>query len=396
MITLIYNETRKLLSRKKTIVIFIAFTLLVGFIMFASYKNDQMRKKYNSPEYRTHMLQQSLDNLKKMNNDPKIGEQDKKQIELDIIRTEKELKDLKENPQPKEIDWKADLNKRIEESEKIINEPGAYDGDKERVKLEIDKYKYLLNNNIKYDEDNLNAFNFLNMLFSVLGAVFLAVGVMIFTGDMVSGEYTPPTMKFLITQPVSRGKVLFSKFISVVITSIILIMSVELVAYLLMGLIFGFGNPNYPMFVGTRYQFDLSKVINGENPLKVIAGSTYIIARWQFIIRALLLQVLFIIAAASVAFLLSTVLKSSMVSTSLSIVIVIVLAIFQELPYVKKAAPYIFTTYGNPFVIMQGNLPISFHSPIFTTSLSVIVLVVWSMVCYLISHLIFVKRDILI
>jgi ABC-2 type transport system permease protein len=396
MVSLIYNETRKLLTRKKTLVVFIAFILLVGFMMFASYKEDQTRKKYSSPEFRIQNMEQSLEYLNKMKDDPKILEQDKKHFIEEIERTEKELKELKENPNPKETDWKKELNQRIQSSEAILKEAGMPESEKERIKLEIEQFRYLLDNNIKYDENNLNAFNFLKMLFEILGIVFLAVGVMMFTGDVVSGEYTPPTMKFLITQPVSRAKVLFSKFLAVVLTSVILILAVEIIAYVLMGIMFGFGDTNYPMFVGTRYEYDLTKVVNEGHPFKTIVGSTYMISRTSFIIRGFLIQILFIIAAASFAFLLSTVLKSSMVSISLSIVTVIVLAILQNLPYVSKAAPYLFTTYGNSFSLMQGQLPLNFQNPVFTTNLGIGVLAGWSIACYLAAHAVFVRRDILI
>lgn len=43
----------------------------------------------------------------------------------------------------------------------------------------------------------------------------------------------------LITQPISRAKVLFSKYISVVLTSVIVILGVESIAYIPMGIILG-------------------------------------------------------------------------------------------------------------------------------------------------------------
>lgn len=194
------------------------------------------------------------------------------------------------------------------------------DSEKERIKLEVDQYKYLIERNINNDEADLNAFNFLRILFEILGAIFLAVEVVIFTGDMVSGEYTPPTMKFLITQPVFRAKVLLSKYISTVLTSVIVILGIELMAYVLLGVMFGFGNTSYPMFVGTRYEYDLTKVISDGHPMKVISGSTYMISRASLIVRVFVIQALFVIATASFAFFLSSVLKSSMVSISLGTV----------------------------------------------------------------------------
>lgn len=384
------------MSRKKTVVLVLTFILLVGFVMFGTYKDNQNRKRYNSREYRIQMLEESIQNLKQIKEDTKISAEDKKHDEEQISLNEEQLKILKETPEGKEIDWKQDIRLRIKDIENALNEQGMDSSYKETLKIQLEQYKYLLNNDIKYDEDNLNAFNFLKVLFEILGSIFLAVGIVMFTGDMVSGEYTPPTMKFLITQPVSRGKVLLSKFIAVVCTSVLMILTIEIVSYVLMGIIFGFGDANYPIFVGTRYEVDLTVAATEGHPLKVVAGSTYIMERWSFIIRAFLLQILFIIAAASFAFLLSVVLKSSMVSTSLGIVIVIALTIFQNIPYVKKGIAYVFSSYGNPFSLMQGNMAAMLKDPAITTPFAVIVLAAWSILCYVLAHFVFVKRDILI
>lgn len=396
MLNLIYNEIRKLIKRKKTLILFVAFTLLVGFIMFGTYKDDQNRKRYNSPQYRIQMLEESIANLKQMSENNKIPGEDKKKLEEEIKRNEEELKMLKENPKNTEVDWKKNLQLRISSIEDALKQEGTSSPYKETMKLQLQQYKYLIDNNIKYDEEDLNAYNFLKVLFEVLGVVFLAVGVAMFTGDMVSGEYTPPTMKFLITQPVSRGKILLSKFIAAVCTSIIIILSVELIGYLIMGILFGFGNLNYPILTGTQYKFDLSTVNGQGHPLTAIAGSSYIIARGAFIIKAFLIQILFIIAAASFAFLLSTVSKSSMVSTSLSIVAVIVFTILTNIPFVNNSAPFLFSTYGNPINLMQGNLASMMQKPMINTNFGIVVLVVWSIVCYAAAHFAFTKRDILI
>lgn len=396
MLSLIYNEIIKLIKRKKTLILFVAFSLLVAFMMFGTYKDNENRKKYNSPEYRLQMLQENINNLKEMSKDTKIPEEDRKHFEKEILRNEEELKVLKETPKGQEIDWKQQLTLRINDIEENLKQEGMGSSYKESMKLQLEQYKLLLENNIKYDEEDLNAFNFLKILFEMLGAIFLVVGVIVFSADIVSGEYTPPTMKFLITQPVSRRKVLLSKFIAVVCTSAVIILSVELIAYVIMGLIFGFGNHNYPMLVGTRYEFDITALAGEGRPLKAVAGSSYIITRGVFLVRAFFIQMLFIAAAASFAFLLSTILKSSMISTSLGIVIAIVLTIFQNIPYVKKAAPYIFSTYGNSMSLMQGNLAVMMQAPIISTNIGILVLVVWTVLCYVIAHFVFTKRDILI
>ena len=58
--------------------------------------------------------------------------------------------------------------------------------------------------------------------------------------DIVSGESTPATLKFLLVQPISRAKVILSKFIAVVITVVGMIAGLEVAAYGVIGAFTGF------------------------------------------------------------------------------------------------------------------------------------------------------------
>lgn len=223
------------------------------------------------------------------------------------------------------------------------------------------------------------------------------VGVIVFGSDMVSGEYTPPTMKFLLTEPVSRGKILFSKFITLVVSSTVFIVGIELIAFLIMGLIFKFGDFNYPVQVGTKFVQNLAvKPEMGQSAVKAIAGTTFIIPMWKHIINMFLLQALFIVACTAFTFVLSTVLKSSMVSMSLSIVLVIVFNIFSEFPALKKIGQYLFVSFGNVDSVLTGQLVYKFSNINLTPTFSITILLVWTAICYIISHVVFVKKDILI
>ena len=61
-----------------------------------------------------------------------------------------------------------------------------------------------------------------------------------FMSDIVSGESTPATLKFLLVQPISRAKVILSKFIAVVITVVAMIAGLEVAAYGVIGAFTGF------------------------------------------------------------------------------------------------------------------------------------------------------------
>jgi hypothetical protein len=74
-------------------------------------------------------------------------------------------------------------------------------------------------------------------------------------------------------------------------------------------------DPKIPDYVcWYKIEYDLTKVDNQGNLFKTILGSTYMISRVTFVISGVLIQTLFIIAAASFDFLLWAVLKSSMVA----------------------------------------------------------------------------------
>lgn len=396
---LISNEVKKLMRRKKTVIIFAAFVLLTVAIGYGSYKENSNRKQWNSPEYRQQNVEDSIKYMKEDMGNPNTTEEAKKYGEQEIANMEAELSQIKLELSGKPVDWKVQLKDKIDSTEKTLNDKnsGLASNDKDRMKLELQQSQYLYDNNIEPENANtFDAFSFIKTLFMVLGTIFIAVGVMVFTGDIVSGEFTPPTMKILLTQPVSRAKVLVSKFIAVAGVAIILILVVEILAFLIMGLIFGFGNPNYPMITGTLYKWDLAQSAYGGHPLVAVAGSSYIISTGAFVLKMFLLQTLFIITCVSVAFMLSSIVKSSMVSVSVSIVIVVAFTILLQMPALAKFAQYIFTSYGTVGQIFTGDVVMGYNNPHITTSFGIGTLIVTSIVSYLISHIVFTRKDILI
>lgn len=396
---LISNEVKKLMRRKKTVIIFAAFVLLTVAIGYGSYKENLNRKQWDSPEFRQKNIEESIKYMKQDLENGSLTESDKKGVKENIVGMEKELAQIKLEVSGKTVDWKISLKQKIDDAEKTINDNNIIldTNQKDRMKLELQQAKYLYANNIKpQDGSTFDSFSFIKTLFMVLGTIFIAVGVMVFTGDIVSGEFTPPTMKVLLTQPVSRAKVLASKFIAVAGVALFLILAVEILSFLIMGLIFGFGNPNYPIITGTIYKWDLAQSAYGGHPLVAVAGSSYIISTGQFVVRMFLLQILFIITCVSVAFMLSSIVKSSMVSVSVSIVIVVAFTILLQMPALKNLAQYIFTSYGTVGQILTGEGAMRYNNPYVSTSFGIGTLIVTSIVCYLISHIVFTRKDILI
>jgi ABC-2 type transport system permease protein len=407
MLTLIKHELFKLFKRVKTLVVVIGFILLTGVMAYGFHHDAENMKKYNTPEFKIANLEENI----------KYIEQDKNSIPPDIkndqAKAAEYVEDMEENIlqmkneivrlkalNGKEEDWRESLNSRIQEVETMLKQDQRMSQQsKGEMTQELEHLKYLKAHDIKptqyYD---FNAFIFIEKLVMVLGQVFLVIGLAMFVSDMVSGECTPPTLKLLLTQPVSRGKVIFSKFISVTIAAVGSILVLEALAFVVVGLLYGFGDSTYPVMVGAKYQFDPSVFLEGGgHPLALIAGSSHIVPIWQYTLNMLLVQGLFIIACTSFAFLISTLFKSSMVSMGVSSVSLIAMTIvFSLIGALKKFSIYVFTSYMDMGAIIKGTTAGMFNNPNSTLGFTALVFIGWTVVCYLISHFVFTKKDILI
>lgn len=154
-------------------------------------------------------------------------------------------------------------------------------------------------------------------------------------------------MKVLITQPVPRGKILLSKFIAAALVSVIFILVTEIISFIIVGLTFRFGNLMYPVIMGTKYKYAAYDYSTGLRNVVAVYGSSYIIPMWKYLIYLFMFEALFIIAGTAFAFMISVIFKSSLVSVSAAIVIPVSMLILQSMGFMKKAVPYLLTTYGN-------------------------------------------------
>lgn len=399
MITLIKNELIKLVSRRKTLVILIAFMVLSMLIGFGLYKENQDMVRNQNPKYRVQEIQSNIDRLQNRINSSKTSEDEKVMYASNIKSLQAEMQKIKDNPVVAQTDWKENLKNSIQSLEKNLQSTTLSARMKEQNSKQLQMDKYLLDNNIKPIEDYIfNGMNYIQTLLKTLGMVFLAVGIALFSSDMVSGEYTPATAKFLLIQPISRAKILFSKYITAVLSAIILICGVELIAFLVVGAFTGFGNMSYPVMVGERFQYDMSYVNQaGGHDLLSIAGSAYMLPFWKYLVEAFLMQILFIIAGSTFVFMISTVSKSSMIAMSVSIAAIIAVTALQNVSTItKEFTSFIFIIYGDVTAALTGGAAMSLGLTYPTTGFIILILIIWTIVSYLIAHFVFVKRDVLI
>lgn len=205
----------------------------------------------------------------------------------------------------------------------------------------------------------------------------------------------PTTLKMLLTRPVSRGRVLASKFITAFVTSTIVIINIEIIVSVIMGLIFGFEDPSYPIVVGTDYKITTVNAMVGKQAIAVL-NSSYLITILSVIVKSLLLQVLYILAATSFFFMLSTILQSSSASMAISIVSIVAVKIVGSISYVKPILPFLFMSYGNTISVVTSEIKTELISSFTTPTFAVIILLLWTVIPYIIAHLNFSKKDILV
>ena len=128
-----------------------------------------------------------------------------------------------------------------------------------------------------------------------------------------------------------------------------------------------------------------------------VAGSGYIATNSEYVLKAFLLQLLFIITCCAFIFMISSIFKSSMITMSISIALVFAVNIVSQLvSVIRKIAHLIFINYGSVCQVLEGNIAGQYNNANLTLTNAIIVMIVTSIVSYVIAHLVFSKRDILI
>lgn len=295
----------------------------------------------------------------------------------------------------KSTNWRADVQAEITELESGNTKDNdtleslmpASDSNQQKIQED----KYLLNHNIApNDTKHQLPLDILKVIFSST-FLFMIIIIAILTSDIVSGEYTPPTMKVLLSRPVSRAKVLLSKFIAALISSSSIIIIIELLCFFVLCIVFGFPNPKYPMAMGTRYT---TSTLLGQKIATVVSSSTYLIPLWLYLVFVFLMQLLFIVSCVAVFLMLSTLFKTGATSMTLSIIGTLILSIIVNIPYIKLSAPFLFLTYSNPF--SYNLLGAQYSTSLTTIPMAIMILIAWTVGSYAIAHLVFTKHDILI
>ena len=260
---------------------------------------------------------------------------------------------------------------RYENSEKELtyDEKKAYNST-----LEIrESSKYMIENKVDLNKMNLN--KNLEYFFDNYGIFAIAIIIMI-AGTIMSEEFNKGTIKLLLVKPYSRTKILLSKFITVMLMIIFVVLIMGIMQLLVGGVVFGFDSLSAPV---VEYNFN-------TNSLQEINVFVYFLTQF-------LAQLPIFILLATLAFALGTIFTNSALAITISLLGYIAANIINQLAisYNIKFLEYFVTMNWDLSQYLFGNLP---NMEGMTMTFSIITCIAYFLIMIISTWIIFKKKNI--
>lgn len=210
--------------------------------------------------------------------------------------------------------WKTALIEQNKENEKQLQDDKFPESLKPILQKEIELYNYRI-------EHNLSAspiWEFVTIT-SVLISLITVFSIIVAAGS-VSKEFSWGTIKLLMIRPVSRSKMLLSKYLSTFQYSLELMIILLVSSFLIGGLFFGF------------QQLDTNFLIYDEGKIQEVNPVIYILQTYG-------LNCISLLVMTTLAFMISTLFRSSSIAIGVSIALVFtggtIVTIFSKFEWVK-------------------------------------------------------------
>lgn len=234
--------------------------------------------------------------------------------------------------------------------------------------------KYILDHKVNLNKEN-SLHNILKNVFSSY-EMFIVILIIIIAGTIISSEYNKGTIKQLLIRPYSRTTIFISKYLTSFIILIISILYIVIINLLIGGLFFGFDSLNIPVVI-----YNFNTLMIEEYNIFTYLGIT-LLAKLPLLILIMTLSIC-----------LSTTLLNSAISVALPILLYIFAPVISSLTinFNLKWLRYFCTLNWDLTSMLFGNLPtfkyVNLH-------FSIIISIIYLIIMFLISLIIFKKRDI--
>lgn len=290
-----------------------------------------------------------------------------------------QMRSAERNREKFSSDWRLELQQQITDNENSLSSSRIPEEWKTYRRIFIQQMQYYLDHDVNPNEPS--GVTFTREFLDNSITLFIPLLIMAVASDIVSGERTTGTIKMLLTRPVRRWKVLFSKLAALLMFVSLIILSTFLVSYLISGLAFGYGGFNVPVFTGFQ--------LHGDT---VDMSAVHSVPQWKYMLMQCGLIWYVSIVVALLAFMISVLFRSTAASIVVMMAALIAGSILTNMASAWTSAKYLFmvnlglTNYlaGSPAPIEGMNLPFSLT-----------VLGIWGIVAVFISFAVFTKRDIL-
>ncbi len=381
----IWQELKRVIIKKKiSIIVILMIIIAFGIINISKTKTLQVQIQ----QYET------LLNTQKSASDKAGTELKKAEFSKDIASTEKEIADTKEKLNAINNYDKSKLNEQIKKLENENNIKNEY---------KISQLKYEKQHNIEKNQLIPKGMYATMATLDIFIPAFLLIIMIVFLSDIVAGEYTPNTIKFLITKPISRKKIIISKFIVSIILSASTIVISTIIFMLEAGIYLGFSDYRIPFDVGAKYVLDKSLPLTSlTSQMKYVSGSRMLIPIWSSIVQLVLITIIVSMAIISIIILISTVCKSSLISALTNFILIGGTAssyfiIFQGSKLLSAKYGVILKFFPIPYMIdsidiLSGDISVILTSSINTGFVSMICLA-WILIMMFLSTFVFATRD---
>ena len=325
MINLVYNEMVKLFGKKRLLAILLIIAVLIPLFTFAQYKTA-------------------------------------KTIEERLGST----------------DWKASLQQQIIDSQNRLTSSRLSDEWRKVIQVRLAQQQYYLDHDVNPAAPG--APTFIRVFLENSISLMLPLFVMVISADLVSSEYSGGTIKILLTRPVQRWKVLLSKYIVMLLSISLILLAIVTMAYLISGLVFGYGGWNLPLLTGF--------VTEGED---LNTSLVHMIPQWQYILMDLGLVWFVCVVVGTMSFMLSVLIKSTATGMGVMLAALITGAILRSMVSSWESAKYFFMVNLELTEYLSGMPP-----PIngMSLSFSLTVLFIWGLMGFIITFWVFTRRDV--
>ncbi|WNR46481.1 ABC transporter permease [Paenibacillus roseipurpureus] len=266
------------------------------------------------------------------------------------------------------VAWRDHVIEQKQELAEVLKQPKLSEENKKNIQERIAVYDYHLDHDIHPTGGTM--WNGIN------GSAQLIVLITLFTvivaGDSLAGEFTSGTIKLLLIRPANRTKILVSKYASMIVFGLFLLVILFIVSVVLNGLLYKFQFMNLPLVT--------------TNSAGLIVEKSMIANLWKTYLLNGVSTIIFV----TMAFMISSAFRSSIMAIGFSIFALFAGAICMEI-----LQPYEWSKY-----MLFANIDLSQYlsgrpyQTGMTLQFSIVTLSVYFIVFNLAAWLVFTKRDV--